>query len=202
MVDLGIRKDNPDFYAVEVMNEIMGGGFSSRLIQSIRTKLGLAYSVGGGIGSSYDHPGLAALGMGTKSETTVKSIAALETELDKMQSNPVTPAELKRAKDAILNSFVFEFDSKDKVLSERMTYEFYGYPADFLERYRAGVEKVTTADVDRVAKKYLHKDRMKVLVVGNQGEFDKPLSSLGAVTPIDITIPGAPSEVGAAATQH
>jgi zinc protease len=202
MVDLGIRKDNPDFYAVEVMNEIMGGGFSSRLIQSIRTKLGLAYSVGGGIGSSYDHPGLAALGMGTKSETTVKSIAALDTELDKMQSNPVTPAELKRAKDAILNSFVFEFDSKDKVLSERMTYEFYGYPADFLERYRAGVEKVTTADVDRVAKKYLHKNQMKVLVVGNQGEFDKPLSSLGAVTPIDIAIPGAPSEVGAAATQH
>jgi zinc protease len=200
MVDLGIRKDNPDFYAVEVMNEIMGGGFSSRLIQSIRTKLGLAYSVGGGIGSSYDHPGLAALGMGTKSETTVKSIAALDTELNKMQSDPVTLAELKRAKDAILNSFVFEFDSKDKVLDERMTYEFYGYPADFLERYRAGVEKVTTADVERVAKKYLHKDQMKVLVVGNQAEFDKPLSALGPVTPIDITIPGAPSEVGTAVT--
>jgi zinc protease len=175
----------------------MGGGFSSRLIQSIRTKLGLAYSVGGGVGSAYDHPGLAALAMGTKSETTVKSVAALNAELDKMQRDPITPAELKRGKDAILNSFIFEFDSKDKVLSERMTYEFYGYPADFLERYRAGVEKVTTADVERVARKYLHKDQMKVLVVGNQGEFDKPLSSLGPVTPIDIRIPGAPSEVGA-----
>ncbi len=200
MVDLGIRKDNPDFFAVDVMNEIMGGGFSSRLIQSIRTKLGLAYSVGGGVGSAYDHPGLAALGMGTKSETTVKSISALDTELDKMQNDPVTPAELKRAKDAILNGFVFEFDSKDKVLSERMTYEFYGYPPDFLEQYRAGVEKVTTADVDRVAKKYLHKDQMKVLVVGNQGDFDKPLSSLGPVIPIDITIPGAPSQAASAAS--
>ena len=194
MVDLGIRRDNPDYFAVDVMNEVMGGGFSSRLIQSIRTKQGLAYSVGGGVGSSYDHPGIASVGMGTKSETTVKSIQALNAELDKMQSQPVTPAELKRARDAILNSFVFEYDSKDKVLSERMTYEFYGYPADFLEQYRAGIEKVTAADVERVAKKYLHKDQMRVLVVGNQAEFDKPLATLGPVTPIDITIPGAPPE--------
>ena len=71
MVDLGIRRDNPDYFAVEVMNEVFGGGFSARLIQSIRTKQGLAYSVGGGVGSSYDHQGVAALGMGTKSETTV-----------------------------------------------------------------------------------------------------------------------------------
>ena len=199
MVDLGIQRDNPDYYAVEVMNEVLGGGFSSRLIQSIRTKQGLAYSVGGGIGSAYDHAGIAALGMGTKSETTVKSIEALNTELDKMLSEPVTAAELKRSKDAILNSFVFEFDSKDKVLSERMTYEFYAYPADFLEQYRAGVEKVTAADVERVAKKYLHKDKMRTLVVGNQAEFDKPLSTLGAVTPIDITIPGAAPGAPAAA---
>jgi zinc protease len=199
LVDIGIRKDNPDYYPVEVMNEVLGGGFSSRLIQSIRTKQGLAYSVGGGIGSAYDRPGVSALGMGTKSETTVKSIQALDTELGKMVNEPVTAAELKRSKDAILNSFVFEFDSKDKVLSERMTYEFYGYPADFLERYRAGVEKVTEADVERVAKKYLHKDQMKTLVVGNQAEFDKPLSTLGPVTPVDITIPGAPAEATAPA---
>jgi len=202
MVDLGIRKDNPDYYPVEVMNEVLGGGFSSRLIQSIRTKQGLAYSVGGGIGSSYDHPGIAALGMGTKSETTVKSIQALQAELDKMTNGPVTAAEMKLAKDAILNSFVFEFDSKDKVLSERMTYEFYGYPADFLERYRAGVEKVTEPDVERVAKKYLHKDQMRTLVVGSQAEFDKPLSTLGPVTPIDITIQGAPAEAASSSARE
>jgi len=200
MVDLGIRRDNPDYFAVDVMNEVLGGGFASRLIQSIRTKQGLAYSVGGGIGSTYDHPGITALGMGTKSETTVKSIEALDTELGKMLSEPVTAAELKRSKDSILNSFVFEFDSKDKVLSERMTYEFYGYPADFLERYRAGVEKVNAADVERVAKKYLHKDQMRTLIVGNQAEFDKPLSTLGPVTPIDITIPGTPPGTPAAAS--
>jgi len=197
MVDLGIRRDNPDYFAVEVMNEVLGGGFSARLIQNIRTKLGLAYSVGGGVGSAFDHPGSAMIGMGTKSETTVKSIEALDNELDSMVRGPITPAEVSRAKDTIKNSFIFEYDSKDKILTERMTLEFYGYPPDFLERYLAGVEKATPTDVERVARKYLHKDQMKVLVVGNQAEFDKPLSALGPVTPIDITIPGSPAGASA-----
>jgi zinc protease len=77
-----------------------------------------------------------------------------------------------------------------------MAYEFYGYPADFLERYRAGVEKVTTADVNRVGEKYLHKNQLAVLVVGNTSEFDKPLSSLGPVTDVDITIPPPPGGMG------
>ncbi len=94
----------------------------------------------------------------------------------------------------MLNSFVFNFDSPDKILRERMAYEFYGYPADFLDRFQAGVEKVTTADIARVAAKYVHKDQFAVLVVGNSAEFDKPLSSLGSVTNVDITIPPPPGE--------
>jgi zinc protease len=77
-----------------------------------------------------------------------------------------------------------------------MAYEFYNYPADFLERYRAGIEKVQAADVARVATKYLHKDKLAVLVVGNSADFDKPLTSLGAVTPVDITIPPPPGAQG------
>jgi len=94
--------------------------------------------------------------------------------------------------EAILSSFVFRFDAKEKVLRERMGYEFYGYPADFLERYRAGIEKVTQQDVERVAQKYVHKDRLAVLVVGKASDFDKPLSSFGPVTSIDVTIPAPP----------
>ena len=101
----------------------------------------------------------------------------------------VTEQEVKRAKDAILNSFVFEFDSAEKVLAERIRYEFYGYPPDFLERYRAGIEKVTPADVDRVARKYVHPDRLAILVVGNAKDFDRKLTTFGTVTPVDISIP-------------
>ncbi len=196
MVDLGTDRHNPDYYAIVAMNEILGGGFSSRLFATIRTKEGLAYSVGGGVGTAFDHPGMLRIGMATKSATTVKSIDALNTELAKMIKGGVTQVELKKAKDAILNSFIFEFDSKDKVLAERMRYEFYGYPPNFLELFRAGIEKVTAADVDRVAKKYVHPEKMAVLVVGNSKDFDRSLSTLGKVTPIDVTIPAPPGKVG------
>ena len=192
MTELGIRRDNPDFYATQVFNEAFGGGFSSRLFKSIRTAQGLAYGVGGGIGSAFDHPGIVRISMGTKSATTIESIQALYKEIDNLKQNPISDEEIKRAKDSILNSFVFNFDEPEKVLRERMAYEFYGYPADYLERYRAGIEKVGKEDVAAAAAKYLHKDKLAVLVVGNTTEFDKPLSSLGPVTNVNIAIPPPP----------
>ncbi|HLW54626.1 MAG TPA: pitrilysin family protein [Candidatus Angelobacter sp.] len=189
LVDLGTDRHNPDYYALTVMNELFGGGFSSRLFSNIRSKQGLAYDVGGGVGFAFDHPGMLDISMGTKSATTAAAIDALWQQIRELIKGGVTQTELKKAKDAILNSFIFEFDSKEKVLVERMRYEFYGYPPDFLERFRAGIEKVTPADVDRVAKKYLHPDQMSVLVVGNAKDFDRSLSTFGKVTPLDISIP-------------
>ncbi|HJU10579.1 MAG TPA: insulinase family protein, partial [Candidatus Binataceae bacterium] len=194
MVALGTTRDNPDYYAIEVFNEAFAGGFSARLIQSIRTARGLAYSVGGGIGTRFDHPGILQLAMGTKSGSTIESIQALYDQIDELNTRPISDEEIQRAKDGILNAFVFNFDTPDKVLRERMAYEFYGYPADFLERYRTGIEKVTSADVARIIPKYLHKNQLAVLVVGNTAEFDKPLSSLGPVTNVDITIPPPPNQ--------
>ena len=134
------------------------------------------------------------MSVGTKSQSTVESIQAIYQEIDDLTKRPITEDEIKRARDSILNSFIFNFDTPEKILRERMAYEFYGYPPDFLERYRAGIEKVSTADVARVAAKYLHKDQLAVLVVGNTSGFDKPLASLGQVTPVDITIPPPPRE--------
>lgn len=194
MVEIGIRRDNPDFYATAVFNEVFGGGFSSRLVQDLRSAKGLAYAVGGGIGSAFDHPGIVQISMGTKSQSTVEAIQGIFNQIDELAKKPVTDEEVQRAKDSILNSFVFNFDSPEKVLRERMAYEFYGYPPDFLEQFRAGIEKVQRTDVDQAAAKYLHKDKLAVLVVGNTPEFDKPLSSLGRVTNVDITIPPPPGE--------
>jgi zinc protease len=80
-----------------------------------------------------------------------------------------------------------------------MTYEFYGFPADSLERFRAGIEKVTAEDVARVVRAYVHRDKIALLVVGKAADFDRPLSSFGPVTTVDISIPapgggGAPAE--------
>jgi zinc protease len=192
MVALGITRRNPDYFATSVFNEAFGGGFSSRLFNDIRTTKGLAYAVGGGVGAGWDHPGILRMMVRTKSNSTVESIKALDEEIADLAKRPIDEAEIKRAKDAILNSFVFRFDSPEKVLQEKMAYEFYGYPLDFLEKFQTGIEAVTKEDVARVAAKYLHREQMAVLVVGNVGEFDKPLSSLGTVNKLDVTIPPPP----------
>jgi zinc protease len=192
MIALGTTRNNPDYYAIAVFNESFGGGFSSRLFNDIRTKRGLAYSVGGGIGTNFGHPGILQFAAGTKSQTTIESIQALDEDIDNLAKRPITDDEIKQAKDAILNAFIFRLDSPDKVLAERLTYEFYGYPPDWLDKYPAEIQKVTAADVNRVAAKYVHRDQLAVLVVGNTKEFDKPLSSLGPVKEIDISIPPPP----------
>ena len=193
MVGLGTTRANPDYYAISVFNEAFGGGFSSRLFNDIRTKRGLAYGVGGGIGTNFGHPGILRVAMGTKSESTIEAIQAVDEDIDNLAKQPITDDEIQRAKDAILNAFIFRLDSPDKILAERMTYEYYGYPPDWLDKYQAEIKKVTAADVNRIAAKYLHRDQLAVLAVGNSKDFDKPLSSLGTVKEIDITIPPAPA---------
>jgi zinc protease len=193
MVALGTTRDNPDYYAISVFNEAFGGGFSSRLFNDIRTKRGLAYGVGGGIGTNFGHPGILQISIGTKSQSTVEAIQATGEDIDNLTKQPITDEEIQHAKDGILNAFIFRLDSPDKILGERMTYEFYGYPPDWLDKYEGEIKKVTVADVSRVATKYLHKNQLAVLVVGNTKEFDKPLSSLGSVKEVDITIPPPPA---------
>jgi len=201
MVTLGTTRDNPDYYAISVFNQAFGGGFSSRLFNDIRTKRGLAYGVGGGVGTNFGHPGILQIAIGTKSQSTIEAIQAAYEDIDDLARHPITDEEIQHAKDAILNAFVFRLDSPDKILSERMVYEYYGYPPDWLDKYQAEIKKVTAADVNRVAAKYMHKDQLAVLVVGNTKDFDKPLSSLGAVKEIDITIPPPPGEKQAASEE-
>lgn len=189
MVHAGIERNNPDYYPVVVMNEIFSGGFSGRLMQQLRSVRGLTYGVGGGVGSNWDYPGLFRLQMATKSGTTLESIEALRGEARRLVTDPITPAELSLAKESLLNAFVFTMDTREKALNQQVLLEFYGFPKDYFTKYPAEIGKITAEDVQRVAKKYVHPDQLAVLVVGNQAQFEKPLSTLGTVTPIDITIP-------------
>ena len=203
IVGIGVDRRNPDVPAIAVMNEILGGGFGSRLFQKVRTQLGLAYAVGGGFGLTWDHPGTFHVEVLTKSASTVEATKAAQDEIAGMTTRPITEAELKRAKDDILNSFLFRYDTKDKVLAERERLEFYGYPADYLETYHAGLEKVSLDDVTAVAKKYIHPDKLAVLVVGNRPEIQPGLDALGIgpPKPIDITIPTPKRPQGAAGAE-
>ena len=197
IVGLGTERSNPDYYALSVMNQIFGGGFGSRLFQDVRTKQGLAYSVSGGYGFAYDHPGMFYATTSTKSESTVKATQAILDQIAMLKTKPFTEAELTSAKDQLLSSFIFHYDTQEKVLMEARMLAFYGYPADFLEKYREGIEAVTLADLDRTAKKYIEPSKLAVLVVGNESQYGVPLTDLklGPARAIDITIPmPAPTE--------
>ncbi len=193
VVGLGTERNNPDYYALSVMNEIFSGGFSSRVFQNVRTKLGLAYSVGGSYGAAYDHPGTFTVGAATKSSSTIAATREVLAEIGRLKTIPPTPDEMRVAKDQVLNSFIFNYDTPEKVLGEQVTLALYGYPSDYLEKYKIGVEKVTAADVTRVANKYVDVNKLAIVVVGNNTEFGGPLSTLGPVSNLDISIPPPPA---------
>jgi zinc protease len=193
IVGLGTERSNPDYYALSVMNEVFSGGFGSRVVQDVRTKLGLAYSVDGSFSANYDHPGIFYVQVATKSESTVAATKALLAEISRLKTEPPTPAELKKAKDQVLNSFIFHYDSPDKILSEQVTLAFYGYPADTLAKYKTGIEKVTSADVSRVANKYIDVSKLAIVIVGNDAQITPKLDTLGKVKNLDITIPPPPT---------
>jgi zinc protease len=179
--------NNPDLPALSIMNQILS---FERMFKRIRTDEGLAYSVWGDYGANYVYPGAFSCGAQTKSQSTVYAINIMLQELKKITEQEVTDEELAKAKDGYLNSYVFNFESKPQIVNRLMMLAYYGYPLDFTEKQKAGVEKVTKADVLRVAKKYLQPGKVQILVVGKKEDFDKPLSTLGPVNVIDITIPG------------
>ncbi len=196
--ELGGKLDDPNYPALEVMANILGEGFSSRLVSEIRTRLGYAYSIGATWDANYGHPGTFRIAGSTKSPTTVAAIKAIEAEVDKIRAEPVTAKELAEAKDKVLNSFVFFFDNPAKTLNRVMEYEYWGYPDDFLFRYQNGIKAVTVDDVLRVAKDYVHPDQLTIVAVGNAAEMTMPISDLGEVHELDLTIPEPPRETAPA----
>jgi zinc protease len=187
--ELGGTLRDKDYAALEVAADILGQGFTSRLMSQIRTKLGYAYEIGAQWAANYNHPGTFRIEGSTKSASTTETIEAIRTEVAKMRASEVSDRELAEAKESVLNSFVFFFDSPAKTLNRVMRYEYFGYPKDFLFEYRTAIDSVTKADVLRAAKEHFQPELLTIVAVGNPAEFGKPLTALGKVTPIDLTIP-------------
>ncbi len=163
----GISRNNPDFYAVTVMNYILGaGGFSSRLMDSIRDKQGLAY----GIMSHFDArlmPGSFWINLQTRSESTNQAISGVLAEIKAIREAPVSDQELTEAKSFLVGSFPLRMDSTAKLAQVLAQVEFYGLGFEYFSQYPKWIERVTKEDVQRVAKQYLDPQRYALVVVGN-----------------------------------
>ncbi|MBS0183411.1 MAG: insulinase family protein [Nitrospira sp.] len=163
----GISRTNPDFYAVTVMNHVLGaGGFSSRLMDSIRDKQGLAY----GITSHYDArsmPGSFWINLQTRTETTNQAITGVLAEMKAIREAPVSDQELADAKAFLMGSFPLRLDSTAKLAKILAQVEFFGLGFDYFTQYPKWIERVTKEDVQRVARQYLDPQRYALVVVGN-----------------------------------
>ena len=187
---LGGQLDDKDLPALEIMGDILGGGFQSRLVQRVRTQLGLVYDISADWGAHYDHPGLFEINGSTKSASTADTLKAVQQQVERIRVSEVSADELETARQTALNSLVFAFDTKTKTLSRMLNYEYYGYPKDFIDRYQKGLEAVTRADVLRAARERVHPADLTIVAVGKTDEFEKSLATLGLpVSYIDLTIP-------------
>lgn len=177
---LGISKDNPDLHALKVMNYILGGGgFNSRLMREVRSNRGLAYSVYSYYQIGRILPGVFFAGSETKSSSTLEVVRLMREQMEKIRTAVVSEAELRVAKDSLINSFVFAFTDAHEVIEQQMRLDFYGYPPEYLQSYRDKVSIVTAADVQRVTQQYLDPARQTLVLVGDSGSFDGSVEALG-----------------------
>jgi predicted Zn-dependent peptidase len=186
MGHLGLEKNNPDQYAVRVMDYILGGGFTSRLMQQIRSDRGLAYHASSRYDIGRRFPGIFQAQTETKAESTVEVINLINDIISGMTKELVSEEELNQAKESIINSFIFGFAQANSIVTQQARLDYYDFPAGYLENFRDNIAKVSREDVLRAAKKYLHPEALTIMVVGDDKKFDQSLATVGTVKEIKL----------------
>jgi len=179
--------DDPSFFAATIGNSILGGGgFSSRILQRVRTDEGYAYTASSLWTTPRSYDGLVGATTRTRPENTVPAIEVILATMEELRERPPTQADLKTAVDRIVNGYVFNFESADQIVSRMMLYVYGELPEDWLERYVQGVQAVTTEDVRKVFADNLRPEDMTILIVGDRERIgEDALASLGPVTVLD-----------------
>jgi zinc protease len=169
-----VLRTSPDIYALEVMNEILGGsGFTARITKTVRSNEGLAYSAGSGIGFGTYYPGRFRASFQSKSSTVAYALQLVFEEIKKIREAPVTEEELVTIKNNLIQTFPSNFESKAQQAGTFAADEYSKRDPLFWSTYRDRIQAVTAADIQRVAKQYLAPEKMVTLVVGNQAEIAK-----------------------------
>jgi zinc protease len=179
--------DDPSFFAATIGNSILGGGgFSSRILQRVRSDEGYAYSASSLWTTPRSYDGLVGAVTRTRPEAAVPAIEVILGTMEELRETAPTAAELKTAVDRIVNGYVFNFQSADQIVSRMMLYVYGELPEDWLERYVQGVQQVTPEDVRRVFAEHLKPDEMTIMVVGDPDRIGRSaLERLGPVTVLD-----------------
>ena len=184
---VGAMRENPDYYALTIMNDILGGGnFTSRITSRVRSDEGLAYSASSSYGFGVYNPGIFRASFQSKNPTTSQAIEIVMEEINRLRNSKVSAEELETAKNYLIEVFPRNFSTATQVAGLFAQDEYTKRAPDFWTNYRDRVRAVTVEDVQRVAQKYLQPDKLVVLVVGNideitKGNPDKPQFSLAKI---------------------
>jgi zinc protease len=166
----GVSRENPDFYALTVMNYILGGGgFASRLMEEIRNKRGLAYSVA----SFFDpgkYPGSFQIVLQTKNASAKEAISLSLQQMERIRKEFVSEKDLEAAKKYLIGSFPMRLDTQGKLANFLSQVEYYGLGLDYPKKYPSLIRSVTREEILRVAKKYLHPKKYVLVIVANLNE--------------------------------
>lgn len=188
---LTIKESDPDYVPLAIANDILGGSsFRSRLFNDVRTKRGLAYSVGSRLNTGVHDQGVWLMRAETKLVSTQEVVSRFVANMERMRTDLVTDEELAEAKEAYVNSFVFSFASPSGIVSRLVELEYDGLPKDFLQQLRDQVVKVTKEDILAAAKKHFHPEHLKIVAVGAGDALPKVLSSFGEVKEIRLSPEG------------
>ncbi len=184
--DFGLARHSSDHFAWEVFNELWGGSGASKLFRTVRTDLGLAYSVGSGYSEPAQKGLIVAVSQTRGSQTMAAARAILQISQEAREA-PFSEKEISDAKEAIRNRFVENFTSSLQIASYVMNLEFFGFPEDYLDTYTQHIAQVSKENLRRVGQTYLHPEHFAILIMGDLSTFDKPMSTLGR--PQEIKLP-------------
>jgi len=176
--DLGLARHSPDHFAWEVFNELWGGSATSRLFRTVRTELGLAYSVGSGFSEPANQGLIVAVSQTRGSQTIAAAQSILKIGQD-VREAPFSDREISDAKESIRNRFVENFTSSAQIAAYRINLDYFGFPSDYLDTYTQNIAEVSAEDLGRVGRRYIHPEHQTMLVMGDLSTFDKPISTLG-----------------------
>jgi zinc protease len=178
--NLTVERTDPDYYALDVMNQTVGGGASARLFLNLREDKGYTYGAYTRF-SALKYRGAFRADTEVRTEVTKGSMEVLMYELKRIRDERVPQDEFDRAKRTIIGRFALELESPQALLNDIVTQKLYGLPADYWDTYPQKISAITQDDVRRVAKKYLDLDHLQVVAVGDAGKIANVLKQYGTV---------------------